>query len=402
MAVCCASALGLGVASSGCGTPTTYFCPWDEDEGPKGTPCEATEPPDAGGAGGCGGGGGDGGDACAAEDDTDAAIASDFGDLIPSVEVCAGQCVPKEPLGWSEPALLWIGSPDAVPSCPATAPSVGYEGYADFAAPAPHQCPACACDPPEATCEVPAEWSAYASFPCGGPEAPAISFAAPEGWDGTCTSANAVEAGRTCDGAPCVQSLAIQAPRVVSAGCAPRVAEVPESPDEFATTGSFAIVARACTGNASPPCADPGMTCTPAPPSGDAAPPEGFLTCIHHEGEQDCPATYPDRYVFYAGVEDTRGCAPCGRTEPTGATCSVLASAFSDEGCSQLVAAQVITAAAPDCGTVATGTALGSKSVSVVSLDPGRCEAFGGEPVGSIAPTAAATFCCHRTSAVPA
>ncbi|WP_437905479.1 hypothetical protein WME95_45535 [Sorangium sp. So ce327] len=111
---------------------------------------------------------------------------------------------------------------------------------------------------------------------------------------------------------------------------------------------------------------------------------------------------YPDRHVFYAGVEDTRGCAPCGGTEPTGATCSVLASAFSDEGCSQLVAAQVITAAAADCGTVATGTALGSKSVSVVSLDPGKCEAFGGEAVGTIAPSAAATFCCQRASSVPA
>ncbi|WP_437585757.1 hypothetical protein [Sorangium sp. So ce1000] len=360
------------------------------------------EPPGAGGAGGCGGAGG-GGDDCAAEDDTDAAIAPDFGDLIPAQELCAGQCVPKEPLGWSEPALLWIGSPEGVPSCPPTAPIVGYEGYADFAAPAPRTCPACACDPPEATCEVPAEWNAYASFSCGGPEAPATSFATPDAWDGTCTSVNAIETGRTCDGAPCVQSLAIQAPRVVSAGCAPRVAETPENPDEPATAGSFAIVARACTGNASPPCADPGMTCTPAPPIGDAAPPEGFLTCIHHEGEQDCPATYPDRHVFYAGVEDTRGCAPCGCTEPTGATCSVLASAFSDERCSALVVAGVVgTADARFCGTITPGTALGSKSVSVVSLEPGRCEPTGGEPVGSIAPTAAATFCCYRTSAVPA
>jgi hypothetical protein len=29
-------------------------------------------------------------------------------------------------------------------------------------------------------------------FPCAGPEAPAISFAAPTGWDRTCTSVNAV------------------------------------------------------------------------------------------------------------------------------------------------------------------------------------------------------------------
>jgi hypothetical protein len=143
---------------------------------------------------------------------------------------------------------------------------------------------------------------------------------------------------------------------------------------------------------------DPGKTCTPSPPTGDAAPPEGFLTCIHREGEHECPATYPDRHIFYAGVEDTRACAPCGCTEPTGATCSVLASAFSDDGCLQLVAGQVINADAPYCGTIAPGAALGSKSVSVLSLDPGRCEPVGGEPVGSIAPATAATFCCHRSS----
>jgi hypothetical protein len=43
---------------------------------------------------------------------------------------CAGvQCVPKEPSGWSDPLLLWIGPPDQVPECPASAPNPGGEGY---------------------------------------------------------------------------------------------------------------------------------------------------------------------------------------------------------------------------------------------------------------------------------
>ncbi|WP_437285371.1 hypothetical protein [Sorangium sp. So ce406] len=169
----------------------------------------------------------------------------------------------------------------------------------------------------------------------------------------------------------------------------------PEEPGEPGPGGSFALLARACTGTAFAPCGDPGMTCTPAPPTGEAAPPEGFLTCIQHEGERDCPATYPDRHVFYASVEDTRGCAPCGCSEPTGGTCSILASAFSDASCSQFVVGVVVSSEAPFCGAISPGMALGSKSASVVSLEPGTCEPTGGEPTGGVALLGAATFCCR-------
>ncbi|WP_437478909.1 hypothetical protein WME75_31365 [Sorangium sp. So ce1014] len=308
--------------------------------------------------------------------------------------------MPREPLGWSEPVLLWIGPPDQAPDCPAAAPSIGYEGHADFTAPPPRACPACLCDAPDASCELPAGWRAHASFPCGRPGAAETSFAAPDGWDGACTSTNVIGAGQVCDGALCAQSLEIPPPRVLPGSCAARSAEAPEEPGEPEPGGSFALLARACTGTVVAPCADPGMTCTPSPPTGEGAPPEGFLTCIHHEEEQDCPATYPDRHVFHAGVEDTRGCAPCGCSEPIGGTCSILASAFSTEACSQLVVSVVVSSEAPICVGIVPGTALGSKSASVVQRDPGACQPTGGEPTGGVALLGAATFCC-RPASVP-
>ncbi|WP_434042139.1 MULTISPECIES: hypothetical protein [Sorangium] len=361
------------------------------------------EPIDGGGgADACGDAGPDAGDACSdagADADLDSAMAPGFDPTLP--QACPGPCVPRAPLGWSDPALLWIGPPDRAPDCPASAPSVGYEGHAGFTAP-PRECPTCLCDPPDASCELPAAWRAHASFPCDVPGVIETSFAAPDGWDGACSSTNTVAAGQMCDGVLCAQSLEIPAPRVVPGRCAPSVVEAPGGPDEPGTGGRFATLARACTGTVLASCGDPGTTCLPAPPAGDSAPPEGFLTCIHHEGEQGCPATYPDRHVFYAGADDTRGCAPCGCAEPSGATCSILASAFSDGACSEFVVGVVVSSEAPICSGIVPGTALGSKSASVISFEPGACEPTGGEPTGGIALRGAATFCCLHEPPVPA
>jgi hypothetical protein len=179
-----------------------------------------------------------------------------------SSALCGGQCVPKEPIGWSDPALVWIGPPESAADCPATAPTLGYEGYADLRV-EPSRCALCACDPPEGSCVLPTAWSAHADPLCA-MTAVETSFTAPDGWDGACTTANAIPAGQPCTGGPCAQSLDIPAPTVLSGACAPYV--VTESPWEHHGSVAWATFVRACVGVATPPCADPGMTCTPAPP----------------------------------------------------------------------------------------------------------------------------------------
>jgi hypothetical protein len=349
-----------------------------DDAGPDAAACgdagpsaDAPEPRGAGGGGGTAGGGGTGG-----------------GGGMSSL--CGGQCVPKEPVGWSDPALLWIGPPEQAPDCPSTAPTLGFEGYADLLV-EPSRCAECACDAPEVSCELPVAWAARAGPSCD-PAATTTSFAAPDGWDGTCATANAIPAGQACGGGPCTQSLDIPAPRVLASACAPRTVE--PALGHFGES-RWATVAKACVGTAFPECVDPAMTCVPAQPEGEGAPEEEFLTCIAREGEQSCPATYPSRHVFHGEAEDTRSCAPCACGEPAGATCSVMASAFSDGACSRFVAGVLVRSDDPLCLEVAAGTALGSKSASVVDIEPGSCTPSGGELSGGVAPRDATTFCCR-------
>ncbi|MGK3988501.1 hypothetical protein WME99_35990 [Sorangium sp. So ce136] len=307
---------------------------------------------------------------------------------------CRGQCVPGRPLGWFEPLLLWFGSTgEAAPECPPQAPVLGYEGHRDLLV-EPHRCAACACDPPDATCELPEAWGAYDTRACdAAPGAERTSFAAPEGWDGACTAESAITAGEACAGGPCAQSLEIPAPRVVAGTCSPRRAEAAPAPPAVA----WATYARACVGTAIGRCADPGAACAPAPLEGNTAPPGGFLTCIIHHGEVDeCPSfsPYSERHVFYEDAEDTRACTDCTCGDATGGECSILASAYSDGRCSQVVVSARVSSEAPFCGAVPRGTALGSKSASVVEIAPGTCAPGGGEPTGSVAPRTAMTFCC--------
>ncbi|AUX38018.1 MULTISPECIES: hypothetical protein [Sorangium] len=389
--------LMAGIGGGGC-TDDAYWYSCDDASPPTidNKPCRDAGPitdlcdggddcDDAGtGAGGAGTGGGE-------EEGGGDGIGGGMSSL------CVGQCVPREPPGWFEPLLLWMGPPDRAPDCPATAPVPGFELHADLVV-EPYRCAACACDPPDASCEVPAPWSAVDSSTCpAGPGAQRTPFAAPEAWDGTCTTANAIPAGQACAGGPCAQSLDIPAPRVRAGACAPSVVEEPgEEPGEPQGGFRWATLARACAGVTPPaPCGGPGTRCSPAPPEGDAAPPGGFLTCIlHHEGEHECPPTYPSRRVVYEGAEDSRGCTACTCGEPSGGACSVWVSAFSDAACSDGVVSVLMSSEASFCGAIAPGTALGSKSAAVVDLEPGSCTPGGGEPIGDVAPRGAVTFCC--------
>jgi hypothetical protein len=304
--------------------------------------------------------------------------------------LCPGPCVPPAPLGWFGPALFWFGPADRVPDCPESAPHVGYEGFADLA-PLPATCAACLCDPPaEASCALPLIWSASTAM-CPGdvPGAIATSFAAPDGWDGACTAENAVAAGATCDGQPCVQSLSIEAPVVATSACTPRRDQPVPIPD----VQPWGTRAKACLGGAFTTC-DATDLCMPAPPEPGQPSPDGFATCIYSPDDHPCPNDYTEKHVFYEGLDDTRDCTPCGCGDATGASCTVMASIYSDDACRVPLASNPVSSTVAFCGVMPPGVGLGSKAAVITDVEPGTCAPSGGEPVGDVEPSEPSTVCC--------
>jgi hypothetical protein len=82
---------------------------------------------------------------------------------------------------------------------------------------------------------------------------------------------------------------------------------------------TFASTALACEGASTSPsdagCA--GSACVAAP-----APAFTAGLCVHATGVEACPAPYTVRHVYFAGVSDTRGCAPCACAAATNGACA--------------------------------------------------------------------------------
>ncbi|WP_437663862.1 hypothetical protein [Sorangium sp. So ce1182] len=98
--------------------------------------------------------------------------------------------------------------------------------------------------------------------------------------------------------------------------------------------------------------------------------------------------------MFHGSAEDTRSCSPCGCGEPEGASCTIMASVYSDGACAEQVASTLVSSRAPFCGVTPPGVALGSKSAEVVAVEPGACAPSGGEAIGQVLPAEPSTFCC--------
>ncbi len=296
--------------------------------------------------------------------------------------LCAGQCAPLGPAEWLGPALVWVGKPGEAPECPASAPVAGDLGFADPSAPT--LCSACSCDPPQGSCELPTSWTA-AGAPCPG-EAPGTthtSFDAPAGWSGGCTAKNPVAAGLKCNGVNCVQSLTIAPLTRVESACGVSAGSPPQS---FPLT--WGTAARSCHGSTAGSCAGPSELCAPA-----AEP--GYLRCLARDGDHKCPAPYTDDHHFFAGVDDTRACSPCGCSAPVGSTCTALVTAYSDGACSAPIASITVDTTKPACVDILpSGAALGSKLAEEPLYEAGACAASGGEPTGAAVPINPITICC--------
>jgi hypothetical protein len=83
-------------------------------------------------------------------------------------------------------------------------------------------------------------------------------FDAPVNWNGSCSPANGVQPGQLCGGTPCVQSVTIEPLFMAQTNCKPVKVEMPR----YEPT-RWQQIARACVGEAHPPCVDSSFFCAP-------------------------------------------------------------------------------------------------------------------------------------------
>ena len=165
-----------------------------------------------------------------------------------------------------------------------------------------------------------------------------------------------------------MQSVTI-GPLAPNASCAPAEAEPTPPP---LTWGQFA---RVCRG-APPGACSNDLLCVPP----QAA---GFLRCVSVVGVYDCSAPYfapyTQTYVFYAGLDDARTCAPCGCGAPTGASCSAAIALYADGACTSAATdAGSVGSAVPVCVDLDGGPAPGI-TLQVEPAEHGACEPTGGD-----------------------
>ena len=293
---------------------------------------------------------------------------------------CPGQCLPLPPIHFKGPTLLWTGPEADAPLCPDRAPSPVYEGYAGLDG--THACPPCGCTEP--ACVFPAGLTASSQACANAGGGTLTAFEAPAGWSGACTSPTTVA------------SNLLSSVTLAPASARPCEPVAPEVPQDGSPHSPWSTFARACMGEViEGACADPGTTCEPTA----EPPPPGFRQCILYQGEGDpaCPTEYPDKHIFYEGLEDTRECTPCECAQTVPSSCSALVSYYQDDACATLSASIVVdSSAGASCHDIMVqGAELGSMEAAWVMDEPGACVAGGGAPVGEAKPAHPSTFCCQ-------
>src|SRR5262249_12308090 len=163
----------------------------------------------------------------------------------------------------------------------------------------------CTCSAPSGSCALPTRITTGA-LTCAANGPPSRAFYPPPGWDGSCTSYDAIEAGDLCNGLPCVVSLTADPLVWTEQGCNPSTTT---SMNEEPAGWSTAVLGCRASGD----CHDESLRCQPS-----AAQAVGFLSCLFQRGDNDCPPSYPEKHVVYSGFSDHRACSPCSCSPPGG------------------------------------------------------------------------------------
>lgn len=298
-----------------------------------------------------------------------------------------GACVPPAPEAWKHVAFFidWVHE---APPCPDEAPILAFEG-----APAPPDllCPACSCDEPEGTCNLPTTWT-VSSDVCPGVGGIKTNFDPPAGWNGACTSDKALAEGKLCGGVPCVRSMTIAPPVIEEKPCMPHASGESDLPiPKLWNGGPEAPIGRACLSDKPlPSCSGKGCGGTNSE----------FVACVMHDGDQACPEGWNGaRYVLYESIDDARECTPCGCDEPTGGTCQVKFRTFAEASCSAENAAfDVYANMVPACHDYMPGVALAGKTAEIVNYTKGSCTPNGGEIKGDVMLGGQVTVCCSAST----
>ena len=293
---------------------------------------------------------------------------------------CVGQCIPIPPLDFDGPMILYIGPKLGAPECPAHAPVNAYEGFADLVDDS-YECPPCVCGDP--ACVFPEGVTASTLVcPGDGQGATLTPFDAPASWTGECVSPGTV-------GSNLLRSATIAPVTVRPCEVVPQ-----PQPTDFDFDPLWTTFARACRGQVdNGRCADPGLICMPTA----EPPPPGFQQCIAYSKDADpiCPETYPEKFTFYAGVGDTRGCTECECQQQGQPNCTALVSLYQTATCSSLVYAGPVGTQESLCSDVMSGLQLRSVDASWLVNDPGSCTPSGGVPFGEVVPAGPKVFCCQ-------
>lgn len=321
--------------------------------------------------------------------------------ILPDPKACKGDCLP-EPSDTSagawpnEPLLVWFGAKSQMPeNCPEEAPAMKWERFGGLVAP-PAQCEACECSANGSCTNLPASIE-IRSGTCNASNVQTTVFDGPPNWDGTCTSANAMAAGKLCNGVPCAQSVsASPLPGPTNESCNP-IAEKPTAtlPKHEWTEGALACNRMDLDGA----CKTDSDHCRPTLPS-------SWLHCVAREGKyNECPANYNDekgpRWYYNDNPIDDRGCSACSCGAPKDGLCTGSLSVYGDGSCTNEFVKLPLSSADPSCGTITPqGRAVGSKTISNLSYIPGTCAVAGGEPIGAVVPnddamSGVVTFCCR-------
>jgi len=163
---------------------------------------------------------------------------------------------------------------------------------------------------------------------------------------------------------------------------------------------SWKTFARACQGEAYPPCQNSDEVCSPKAAAGD-----GFRQCVAYlkafdeQSPPACPEAYPERHIFHGSYDDTRACSPCACGKPMGSDCKASLTGYPNSTCQDSTTSTFMAVAQLAdvfcAGGLFTGKDLVSISAQWQVTTPGTCLPSGGEPIGEARPGTPTVFCCQ-------